>query len=80
MEQFFQWDERQLAVGELSTSYIEIPNDKHSLKYLKTNPTRNLLLLGKYTHQLVMETQSVPGMHISFSFQGTFARSHGVNV
>ena len=35
MEQFFQWDERQLAVGELSTSYLEIPWDIYS-RMLKT--------------------------------------------
>ena len=23
MEQFYQWDERHLAIGELSTSYLE---------------------------------------------------------
>ena len=34
-EHFFQWDERQLAVGEHSTSYLENPWDKHSLELLK---------------------------------------------
>ena len=61
MEQLFQWDERQLAVAELSTSYLENPRDQHSLEYLKTNPTRNLLMLWKYIHHLVMEAQSVSG-------------------
>ena len=28
MEQGFQWDERQVAVGELSTSYLEKPWDQ----------------------------------------------------
>ena len=45
MEQFYQWDKRQLAIGELSTSYLENPRDKHSLEYQKTNPTWNLLML-----------------------------------
>ena len=57
MEQFFQWDERQLAVGELSTSYLEVPQDKTALEYLKTNPIKNLLMLCKYIHHLVMEAQ-----------------------
>ena len=47
MEQFFQWDETQFAVGELSSSYLENPRDKLSLEYLKTNPTRKLLMLWK---------------------------------
>ena len=37
MEQFFQWDEWQLAVGELLTSYLDSQWDKTSLEYLKTN-------------------------------------------
>ena len=61
MEQFFQWDERQLAVGELSTFYLENPWDKHNLEYFKTNPTRNLLILWKKIHCLAMEAQSVAG-------------------
>ena len=44
MEDIYQWDERQLAMGELSTSYLENPWDKHSLEYLKINPTWNLLM------------------------------------
>ena len=41
MRQVFQWDETQLGVGELSTSYLEKPLDKTTLEYLKTKPTRN---------------------------------------
>ena len=35
MEQLFQWDEQQFAVGELSTSYLEKPWDKSTLEYLQ---------------------------------------------
>ena len=38
-----------------------IVSDKHSLEYLKTSPTQNLLLLWKYIHHLVQEAQSLPG-------------------
>ena len=57
MEQLFQWDERQLVVGELPTSYLEIPWDKNSLEYLKTNPTRHLLMLWKYIHHIDIDAQ-----------------------
>ena len=38
MEQFFQWDERQLAAGKLSTAYLEVPWDKTTLEYFQTTP------------------------------------------
>ena len=52
---FSQWDERQLAVGELSTSYLEVPWDKNSLEYF--SHTRNLLMLWKYILHLIMDAQ-----------------------
>ena len=46
IEQVFEWDERQLAVPEHSTSYLDTLWDKTSLEYLNTNPRKNLLMLG----------------------------------
>ena len=65
MEHIFQWEERELAVGELSTSYLERPWDKYNIEFIKTNPIRNLLMLNKYIHHLVQEAQSLPGDAVS---------------
>ena len=48
IEQFYQWNERQFAIGELSTSYLENPWDKHSVEYLKTNPTQSINAMEIY--------------------------------
>ena len=63
MEHFYQWDEKYLAIGELSTSYLENSLDKGSPKFLKTNPIKNLHMLWKYLYHLVREAQesSIPG-------------------
>ena len=55
MEQFYQWNEKYLAIGELSTSYFENSWDKG-------NPIKNLHMLWKYLHHLVREAQesSIP--------------------
>ena len=55
MELFYQWDEKYMSIGELSTSYPE--------NSLKTNSTKNLHMLWKYLHHLVREAQdsSIPG-------------------
>ena len=55
MEQIFH------AVGELATSYLEVPWDRTTLEYLETNPTRNLLMLWEYIHHLVMGAQTNSG-------------------
>ena len=63
MEQLYQWDEKYLAVGELTTSY-ENSWDKCNPEFLKTNPIKNLHMLWKYLHHhLVREAQesSIPG-------------------
>ena len=63
MEQFYQWDEKYLAIGELSTSYLENSWDKSNPEFLKTNPIKNLHILWKYLHHLVREAKesSIPG-------------------
>ena len=80
MEQFFQWDGRHLAVRGLSTSYLEVPWDKTTLEYLKTNPTTNPLMLWKYFHHLVMVAQPISGDVFPFYFQRTLARSPGKSL
>ena len=67
VEQFYQWDERHLAIGELSTSYLENSWDKGSLEFSKTNPIKNLLMLWKYIHHIVREAEesSMPGNELS---------------
>ena len=74
MEQPFQWDKRQLAAGELSTCYLEVRWDKTTLEYLRTNPTRNLLMLWKYIHHLVMEAQTVSGDAFSILLPENFCK------
>ena len=55
MEQFYQWDEKYLAIGELFTSYFENSWGKGNPEFLKTNPIKNLYMLWKYLHHLVRE-------------------------
>ena len=45
MEQFYQWDERHLAIRELSASYVENSWGKGNPEFLKTNPIKNLHML-----------------------------------
>ena len=40
MEQFYEWDERYLAIVELSTSYLDTPWDKKSLEFLRPIPSK----------------------------------------
>ena len=54
---FYQWGEKYLAIGELSTSYLENSWDKGNPEFLKTNPIMNLHVLWKYLHHLVGESQ-----------------------
>ena len=76
MEKSVQWNEGQLAVGELSISYLKVPWDKHRLEYLKADHTRNLLMLWKYIHHLVMDAQvsSVSGDEFSILFPENFCK------
>ena len=67
MEHFYEWDERYLAIGELSTSYLGIPWNKKSLEFLKTSPIKNLLMLCKYLHHLVREADASPKYIDEFS-------------
>ena len=63
MEQFYQWEEKYLAIGELSTSYFENCWDQGNPEFLKTNPIKKLHMLWKYLHHLAREAQesSIPG-------------------
>ena len=45
MEQFYKWDEKYLAIGELSTSFFENSWDKGNPEFLKTNPIKNLHMI-----------------------------------
>ena len=74
MESFYQWDEKCIAIGELSTSYVENSWDKGNPEFLKTNSNKNLHVLWKYLHYLVRETQdsSIHGDHFSILLQDQF--------
>ena len=63
MELFYQWDEKYLSIGKLSTSYLENSWDKGNPEFLKTNSIKNLHMVWKYLHHLVREAQesSIPG-------------------
>ena len=63
MELVYEWDEKCLAIGELSTCYLENSWDKGNPEFLKTNSIKNLHMLWKYLHHLVREAQesSIPG-------------------
>ena len=74
LEQIFQWNKRQLEVGELSSSYLVNPRDKHSLEYLKTNLTRILLMFWKYVHRLLQVAQSLPGDAFSILLPENFCK------
>ena len=68
MEQFYQWNENAITLGELHISYLENSWDKSNLDILKTNSIRNLHMLWKYSHHLVREAKesSTPGDPYSF--------------
>ena len=63
MEQFFQWNENEITIGEPHTSFPEKSWDKSNLEFLKTNSIQNLHMLWKYLHHLVREAKepSIPG-------------------
>ena len=54
MEQFYQWNENDISIGEPHTSYLENSWDIRSLEFLKPNSIRNLQMLWKYLHHLVI--------------------------
>ena len=45
IEQFFQWNEVNITLGEAQTLFLENPWDKSSIEYLKINSIRNLHML-----------------------------------
>ena len=50
MEQFYQWNENDITIGEPYTSDLENSWDKSNLDFLKTNSIRILHMLWKYLH------------------------------
>ena len=63
MEQFYQWNENDITIGEPHTSYLENSCDKSNLKFIRTNSIRNLHMPWKYSHHFVREAKesSTPG-------------------
>ena len=55
MERFYLWDEKCLAIGELSTSYLENSRDRDNTEFLNSNSIKNLHMLWKDLHHLVRE-------------------------
>ena len=74
MEMFYQWDEKCLTIGKLSTSYLENSWDKGNPELLKTNSIKNLHILWNYLHHLVREAQesSIPGNPFSILLPDQF--------
>ena len=74
MGQVFQWNEKYVVIGELSTSYLGNSWDKDNPKLLKTNPIQDLYMLWKYLHHLVREAQepSIPGHPFSIFLPDQF--------
>ena len=74
MELFYQWDEKCLAIGELSTSSFENSCDKGNPEFLKTKSIKNVHMLWKYLHHLVREAQesSIPGNSLSILLPDQF--------
>ena len=57
MEQFYQWNENDITIGEPHTSYLENSWDKSNSEFLKTISIRNLHMVWKYLHHLVRESK-----------------------
>ena len=74
MEMFYQWDEKYISIGELSTSYLENSWNEGNPEFLKTNSIKNLHMLWKYLHHLVREAQEspIPGNPFSILFPDQF--------
>ena len=74
MEQFYQWNESDITIGEPHTSYLENSWDKSNLEFLKTISIRNLHMLWKYLHHLIRKANesSTPGDPFSFMLPDQF--------
>ena len=74
MEQFFQWNENEITIGEFHTSFLENSWDKSNLEFLKTNAIWNLHMLWKYLHHVVREAKEsfVPGNPYSIMLPDQF--------
>ena len=74
MEQFYQWNENDITIGEPHTSYLENSWDKSNLEFLKTNSIRDLHMLSKYLHHLVRKAKdsSTSGDPCSFIIPDQF--------
>ena len=57
MEQFYQWNENDITIGESHTSYLENSRYKSTLEFLKINSIRNLHMLWTYLHCLVRKAK-----------------------
>ena len=68
MEQYYQWNENDITIGEPQTSYLEISWDQSNLEFLETNSIRNLHMLWKYLHHLVRKTKESSTTGDPFSF------------
>ena len=79
MEQFYQWDEKYLTIGELYTSYFDNSWDKGNPEFLRTNTIKNLHMHWKYLHHLVREVQesSIPGNPFSIWLSDQISTSPG---
>ena len=74
MQLFYQWDEKCLTIGELSTSYLENSWDKGKPEFLKNNFIKNQHMLWKYLYHLGREAQesSIPGNPFSILLPDQF--------
>ena len=74
IEQFSQWNESDITIGEPQTSYLENSWDKSNLESLKTNYIRNLHMLWKYLYHLFRKAKksSTTGDPYSFMLPDNF--------
>ena len=74
MEQFYQWNENDITIGELHTSYLENSWDRSNLEFLNTNSIMNLHMLWKYLHHSGRKAKesSTPGDPFSFMLPDQF--------
>ena len=77
MGQVYQWDERDLVVGEHSTFYLENSWDKGNPELFNTNAIKNLHILWKYERHLVREAQESSIIHSLFYFENNSVISPG---
>ena len=74
MEQFYQWNEYDITIGEPHTSNLKNSWDKGNIEFLKTNSIRILHMFWKYLHPLVRKAKesSTPGDPVSFMLPDQF--------